>query len=69
MKTPKPTSTRPISPGISPRVQAPAPFAANDAIMTVVAPLAAVGPELGWATLAVIVSVGLARLPGVLARL
>jgi len=41
---------------------------AEPILRAVVAPLAAVGPELGWATLAVIVSVGLARLPGVFAR-
>jgi hypothetical protein len=37
--------------------------------LDLVAPLASVGSELGYAGLAVIVSVGLARLPGVFARL
>ncbi len=38
-------------------------------LLAVVAPLAAVGPELACAGLALIVSVGLARLPGVFSRL
>jgi hypothetical protein len=38
-------------------------------VLDLVAPLASVGSELGYAGLAAIVSVGLARLPGVFARL